>query len=77
MRQKAQTAETSQSSMTSMKEKFEAISSTPVTREVILKYKSCCGCGCSDVDVQRTVPYDSPLQSGDRIDNVERNDKML
>ena len=37
------------------------------TRKVRLKYKSCCGCGCSDVTVTRTVPFDSPLQNGDRI----------
>jgi len=67
----------SQDSMTSMKEKFEAISSTPATRDVILKYQSCCGCGCSDVDVKRTVPYNSDLQSGDRINDLGPNDEML
>ena len=60
-----------------IKQKFEEIQTTPVTREVTLKYKACCGCGCSDVDVQRTVPYDSPLQNGDRISDLGPNDKML
>jgi hypothetical protein len=57
--------------------KFEEISSTPVTRDVTLKYRSCCGCGCSDVDVMRTVPYDSPFQNGDRISDLGPNDKMI
>lgn len=49
----------------------------PATREVILKYKECCGCGCSDIKVKRTVPYDSPLKNGDRIEKFEANDKQV
>ena len=67
----------SSTSNASIKQKFEEIQTTPVTREVTLKYKSCCGCGCSDVSVQRTVPYDSPLQNGDRISELGPNDKMI
>ena len=67
----------SSKSNTAIKQKFEEIQTTPVTREVTLKYRSCCGCGCSDVSVQRTVPYDSPLQNGDRISELGPNDKMI
>jgi hypothetical protein len=58
-------------SISSAKMKFEEISSTPVTRDVTLKYRSCC------VDVMRTVPYDSPFQNGDRISDLGPNDKMI
>ena len=48
----------------------------PETRRVRLVYKSCCGCGCSDTNVYRTVPYDSNLKDGDRIKALEPGDKM-
>lgn len=66
-------------SSTSFKEKFEAIASTPATRTVRLYAQSCCGCGCSDIEIERTVAYDSPLQNGDRIreSQIERTDKVV
>ena len=36
-------------------------------RKVILVSQSCCGCGCSDIELERVVDNDSPLKSGDRI----------
>lgn len=77
MKQRVQESGGSQEVKSSIKERFEQISSQPVTREVKLRYKSCCGCGCSDVEVMRTVPFDSPLQNGDRIDELGPNDEML
>lgn len=47
---------------------------TPQTRVVILKYKSCCGCGCDFIDIQRTVPYDSPLKDGDNAGAYQKGD---
>lgn len=35
------------------------------TRRILLKYKSCCGCGCSTELYYRDVPEDSHLQDGD------------
>lgn len=61
----------------SLKAKFESISSQPATRAVKLLYSSCCGCGCSDLTVQRTVPYDSPLSDGDRITQLGDTDEIL
>lgn len=60
-----------------LKEKFENISSRPVTRDVRLIYSSCCGCGCSDMDISRTVPYDSPLKDGDRAAQLNDSDVIL
>ena len=64
-------------STSNFKEKFEAIASTPATRQVKLWAKSCCGCGCSDVEIMRTVPYDSPLQNGDHVKSFEDSDEVL
>lgn len=65
------------SSFDQIKADFENIQATPLTRTVILKYKSCCGCGCSTVDLRREVPHDSHLQNGDYADDVEDNDEIL
>jgi hypothetical protein len=65
------------SSTKKLSEKLEAINVVKPTRVVHLKYKSCCGCGCYDETVERTVPFDSPLNNGDRIDRLEGDDRML
>lgn len=44
------------------------------TRTVRLLFKKCCGCGCDDYTVTRVVPYDSPLEDGDRIREIQRGD---
>ena len=69
---------------TGLKDKFEQkfkdaqeLPENPPTRVVVLKYKSCCGCGCTDLDVERTVAYDSPLQNGDRIEDTMPGDNIL
>jgi len=58
-----------------LKEKVEQLASQPVTREVTLSYKSCCGCGCDWIDIIRTVPFDSPLQDGDRVKEMLPGDR--
>ncbi len=60
----------------SIKERFEAISSQPATRTVNLITQSCCGCGCSDVDITRVVPFDSPLNNGDRVGKILEGDRV-
>lgn len=59
------------------KGKFELIQSTPATKMVKLITQSCCGCGCSDIWIQREVPYDSNLKNGDRVDCLKKGDKTL
>jgi hypothetical protein len=65
-------------SVTSQKEevaeKFDALRSTKTTRTVRLTYKSCCGCGCQDITINRKVSSDSKLKNGDRVYEVEDND---
>jgi hypothetical protein len=67
----------SESTTSNFKERFETIASTPATRNVKLWAQSCCGCGCSDVQIMRTVPYDSHLQDGDRVGSFEDSDEVL
>lgn len=38
------------------------------TRRVLLRYKSCCGCGCTTKLFYRDVPEDSDLQDYDRME---------
>jgi hypothetical protein len=64
-------------STSSIKAKFESISSKPVTRNVKLLYSSCCGCGCSDIEILRTVPYESPLSDGDRAAQLLDSDEVV
>jgi hypothetical protein len=40
-------------------------------RIVEVKYNSCCGCGCTELDIFVKVPLDSHIQDGDIVD---RND---
>ena len=56
---------------------FEALKKVETARIVTLRYKSCCGCGCDEYDVQRTVGQDSPLQDGDRIEDLLEDDILL
>lgn len=60
-----------------LKGKFEEISSQPATREVKLRYKSCCGCGCSEVEIMRVVPFNSELQNGDKAEEILDGDVTL
>lgn len=55
-------------------QQFEAIKEKPITRVVLLKYNSCCGCGCRTTNIKREVPYDSPLQDGDTVNKLEKGD---
>ena len=66
--------ELEQNDLNHIKEQFEEIKSKKTTRIVTLKYNSCCGCGCMDVDVKREVDEDSHLKDGDRIDKILEND---
>lgn len=63
--------------MAGLKAEFEKVQATPLTRTVTLKYKSCCGCGCSYVDIRRKVPYDSPLKDGDITKTTEKGDRTV
>jgi len=56
------------------KKAFEEIKNTTTTRIVYVLYESCCGCGCADIDLIRTVDSSSTLQTGDRVSNIEEND---
>lgn len=58
-------------------QQFEAIKEKPVTRVVLLKYNSCCGCSCRLVDIKRTVSYDSSLKDGDTVNKLEKGDKQI
>lgn len=66
--------EIEQNSLDHIKGQFEEIKSKKTTRVVTLKYNSCCGCGCMDVDVKREVDENSSLRDGDRIDKILEND---
>jgi hypothetical protein len=77
MNQAQSQALASSGSSTNFAEKLNAISSTPATRKVRLVTQSCCGCGCSDVDIERTVPYNSPLNDGDRVSKIEDTDTVI
>ncbi|MHA2404330.1 MAG: hypothetical protein ACXADH_15130 [Candidatus Kariarchaeaceae archaeon] len=46
-------------------------------RTVILKFESCCGCGCNTTNVKRVVPADSNLQDGDLITDLHDDDEIL
>ena len=73
---KTKTAPSTKSSMDELREEFGKVKASGV-RKVKLKYKSCCGCGCYDVDIERTVPVDSPLKDGDRAKDFLSGDKMV
>lgn len=57
--------------------RFKDEQSRKVDRVVTLKYKSCCGCGCTYSDITRIVPFDSPLKDGDKVSNLEKGDKPV
>lgn len=63
----------------SLKERFNTITSRslPSKREVTLKYNSCCGCGCSEFELKRTVDFNSPLQDGDYTTDYLDTDILL
>lgn len=63
--------------LTELKADFEKEKAKPLFRKVRLIYKSCCGCGCDDVAIERTVPNDSALKDGDRIDIVIEGDAFI
>lgn len=46
-------------------------------RTVILKFESCCGCGCNTTSVKRVVPADSQYQDGDIITDLHDDDEIL
>ena len=50
---------------------------TVATRKVHLLYESCCGCGCADETIIRTVAADSPLKDGDRITKLLPGDEYV
>lgn len=67
----------SKDKMDELRKSFETIKKKASFRKVRLLYSSCCGCGCYDVTIERTVPEDSDLQNGDRATDFIEGDKML
>lgn len=64
--------------VSALKKEFEEVQATPLTRNVILITESCCGCGCHDIKIQRTVPYNSPLKDGDKMKGgFQKGDKQV
>ena len=49
----------------------------PQTRIVRLVVGEECGCGGVDIDIDREVPYDSPLQDGDRVVEFDDADIII
>ena len=49
----------------------------PSTRIVVLETQSCCGCGCTDIKIEREVPYDSPLSDGDYVESMQPGDELV
>lgn len=74
-------------SFESIKEKFAAQKENVVNTEVnkedrvvrlVAKMDQFCGCGGKDdVEVNRTVPWDSPLQDGDHVEGLDESDEIL
>lgn len=65
-----------------LKEKFKEVTNNSTvnidsTRLVTLIARSCCGCGCSNINISREVPMDSPLQDGDFVTDYHKSDKVL
>lgn len=68
----------SQTTSDEFQKKFREIKAIEIPvlyRTVKLKYKSCCGCGCSYVTIYRKVPADSLLKDGDRVASMIKGDK--
>jgi hypothetical protein len=75
---KESVAEKTTSNNADLKKRFEEVQAEPVqqlTRLVTLKYKQCCGCGCSYDDIIREVPHNSPLKNGDVTNTMLNTDK--
>jgi hypothetical protein len=75
-----ETEKKAQAKFDKLKEQYNEVKAKeikkPPTKVVKLKYKACCGCGCSDETILREVPYDSELKNGDRVDTMLRDDKF-
>jgi len=56
--------------------RVEELISKPTTRKVNLVYKSCCGCGCHNINLTREVPFDSELKDGDYINEILETDEL-
>lgn len=50
---------------------------TTMTRTVRLVVKSCCGCGCDEIEISRVVPVGSPLKDGDVVSKKIKGDKLI
>jgi hypothetical protein len=50
----------------------------PTERIAHVKYRSCCGCGCTWHSIKLQVPYDSAIKDGDRLQASDINwDKVV
>lgn len=75
--QKQENKSTSGIQDTNLSEILGQAIATPASRDVTLVYTSCCGCGCYDIQIRRTVPYDSDLHDGDTVYSLEPEDVKL
>lgn len=84
---KEQSSSEQSGSSESLREKFnsqkEKVIDTQINKEdrvvrLFAKMDQLCGCGGKeDVEVNRTVPWDSPLQDGDHVEGLDETDEIL
>lgn len=55
------------SGLDALRQEFKQEASKELTREVTLVVYETCGCGGSDFNIKRSVPFGSPLKNGDSI----------
>ena len=83
MKRLNKTAEEQQMSFGSSLDGLQEILETPVQetpkyRYVKLRAESCCGCGCSELEIRRKVKYDSHLKDGDYVgSDIKDSDEIL
>ena len=83
---KDQGSEQKEDSLESLKDKFaqerEKVIDTEVSKEdrlvkLVVSMDQICGCGGKDdVNVIRTVPWDSELKDGDKVDGFDDSDEV-
>lgn len=84
---KGQNSEEESSSLDKLRESLskqkEEVINTEVSKEdrvvrLVAKMDQFCGCGGKeDVEVDRTVPWDSPLQDGDHVEGLDESDEII
>jgi len=85
-KRKGQESDQEQSGLESLKEKFSKekakVIDTEISQEdrqvrLTVTMDQFCGCGGKeDVEVTRTVPWDSPLNDGDKVEGFHDSDEI-